>query len=248
MNAVVMFTLCVLGFLSLALATVNQAWEGIHRPTRDWYLERDGSWPELAPGFFGWLVQVRRPPPAAARLGGPGRGWCRARLPRHERRRPHGRPSLSFPHLSPFHPHPGATPAPTPTPPQIVRFVILMAQAVPISLYVTLETVKVAQCKVRRARRSKSRRRRPGRGGQEGPQALLGNQVGRRAGVRKNNGAVAAGLAPPRCPTPAGRQLQQAGCAVPVPRLPSTRPRRRPKPPAPQHARPARPPARPASI
>lgn len=29
-----------------------------------------------------------------------------------------------------------------------MRFVILMAQAVPISLYVTLETVKVAQCKV----------------------------------------------------------------------------------------------------
>ncbi|KAI8466535.1 MAG: hypothetical protein J3K34DRAFT_524465 [Monoraphidium minutum] len=31
---------------------------------------------------------------------------------------------------------------------QVVRFVILMAQAVPISLYVTLETVKVAQCKL----------------------------------------------------------------------------------------------------
>jgi hypothetical protein len=33
---------------------------------------------------------------------------------------------------------------------QVVRFIILMAQAVPISLYVSLETVKVAQCKVRR--------------------------------------------------------------------------------------------------
>lgn len=32
---------------------------------------------------------------------------------------------------------------------QIIRFIILMAQAVPISLYVSLETVKVAQCKVR---------------------------------------------------------------------------------------------------
>ncbi|KIY97561.1 phospholipid-translocating ATPase [Monoraphidium neglectum] len=31
---------------------------------------------------------------------------------------------------------------------QMVRFLILMAQAVPISLYVTLETVKVAQCKL----------------------------------------------------------------------------------------------------
>ena len=31
---------------------------------------------------------------------------------------------------------------------QIVRFVILLAQAVPISLYVTLELVKVVQCKV----------------------------------------------------------------------------------------------------
>jgi magnesium-transporting ATPase (P-type) len=33
---------------------------------------------------------------------------------------------------------------------QVVRFIILMAQAVPISLYVSLETVKVAQCKVSR--------------------------------------------------------------------------------------------------
>lgn len=32
---------------------------------------------------------------------------------------------------------------------QVVRFIILLAQAVPISLYVSLETVKVAQCKVR---------------------------------------------------------------------------------------------------
>lgn len=31
---------------------------------------------------------------------------------------------------------------------QVVRFLILLAQAVPISLYVSLETVKVAQCKV----------------------------------------------------------------------------------------------------
>jgi hypothetical protein len=31
---------------------------------------------------------------------------------------------------------------------QVVRFIILLAQAVPISLYVSLETVKVAQCKV----------------------------------------------------------------------------------------------------
>ncbi|WIA18543.1 hypothetical protein OEZ85_009989 [Tetradesmus obliquus] len=31
---------------------------------------------------------------------------------------------------------------------QVVRFVILLAQAVPISLYVSLETVKVAQCKL----------------------------------------------------------------------------------------------------
>ena len=31
---------------------------------------------------------------------------------------------------------------------QIIRFIILMAQAVPISLYVSLETVKVVQCKV----------------------------------------------------------------------------------------------------
>eukprot|EP00879_Flechtneria_rotunda_P018151 GHRR01019038.1.p1 GENE.GHRR01019038.1~~GHRR01019038.1.p1 ORF type:complete len:996 (+),score=380.83 GHRR01019038.1:1183-4170(+) len=31
---------------------------------------------------------------------------------------------------------------------QVVRFIILMAQAVPISLYVSLETVKVAQCKL----------------------------------------------------------------------------------------------------
>jgi len=33
---------------------------------------------------------------------------------------------------------------------QMVRFIILLAQAVPISLYVSLETVKVAQCKVGR--------------------------------------------------------------------------------------------------
>jgi magnesium-transporting ATPase (P-type) len=33
-----------------------------------------------------------------------------------------------------------------------VRFIILLAQAVPISLYVSLETVKVAQCKVGGAR------------------------------------------------------------------------------------------------
>lgn len=32
---------------------------------------------------------------------------------------------------------------------QTIRFLILMAQAVPISLYVTLEMVKVIQCKVR---------------------------------------------------------------------------------------------------
>jgi hypothetical protein len=32
---------------------------------------------------------------------------------------------------------------------QVVRFIILMAQAVPISLYVSLEMVKVLQCKVR---------------------------------------------------------------------------------------------------
>jgi hypothetical protein len=31
---------------------------------------------------------------------------------------------------------------------QVVRFIILLAQAVPISLYVSLESVKVAQCKV----------------------------------------------------------------------------------------------------
>jgi hypothetical protein len=41
----------------------------------------------------------------------------------------------------------------SPIPAQFVRFVILMAQAVPISLYVTLETVKVAQCKVGGRRR-----------------------------------------------------------------------------------------------
>lgn len=44
--------------LAANLSTL-QVWEALHRPSRDWYLLRYNDWPELAPGLFGFVVQVR---------------------------------------------------------------------------------------------------------------------------------------------------------------------------------------------
>ena len=131
----------------------RQIWEALHRPGRDWYLLRYNSWPELAPGPAGFLVQVSNGGglPESFTYGTPDHihlhmhvcaSWRRTVVRQcllSHMRWTHAQPPLTLP------------PAPPAPLPQFVRFVILMAQAVPISLYVTLETVKVAQCKVRGA-------------------------------------------------------------------------------------------------
>jgi hypothetical protein len=94
------------------------------------------GWPELPLGGASWLVQVVLQhirlsiyPPAPDILAC---GLCPAVLPQ-----------TGWPELPP-----GIASWLV----QVVRFIILLAQAVPISLYVSLETVKVAQCKVRQHR------------------------------------------------------------------------------------------------
>jgi hypothetical protein len=94
-----------------------QAWEAVHRPSRDWYLSRKGAWPELRPGVAGFVVQVTARLPAAG--GGPSEGgvWggtgggldppFKPRPPRLATLVPAAPPAL----------HPTPLPRPSPNPP-----------------------------------------------------------------------------------------------------------------------------------
>jgi hypothetical protein len=108
-----------------------------------WYLQTSGKYPELQPSALSWFIMVRGGRACIGR-GGQGMGaaegirpqapagvvWHEIDLPIPERAQP--RPCQPFSNPLRL--------------PQLLRFVILLGNLIPISLYVTLEVVKVFQC------------------------------------------------------------------------------------------------------
>lgn len=148
MNVLVFVQFSALLVFSAVLAGLDQWWTLSHK-TDLWYLPPINRWPELAPGGLGWFVSV-----SLARRHGSGPLRSARLLAAGARLLEGGRDlhlwrcclSASEHGSSASHQAGVVLPASFVCVLQCLRFIILLSNMIPISLYVSLEVVKVFQC------------------------------------------------------------------------------------------------------